>query len=133
MPPGRRTRLTSARNARASRRSRCSIMCELYTARDVPVAHGMRAAALAKRIFPDRAMATRSADLGPRKSVPARIALIPGQRAMRTLNELSKLSHRGVGDAPHPTFTRMPDFVIIRSVPATSQAYRKGFSDEING
>src|SRR5580693_900907 len=133
MPPGRRMRLTSARNARASPRSRCSIMCELHTARAVPVAHGMRAAALAKRMFPDGAMATRPADGGPRKDVLASIALIPGQRATRTLNELSKLSHPGVGDAPHPTFTRMPGFVIIRSVPVTSQAYRKGFPDEISG
>jgi hypothetical protein len=96
-------------------------MCELYTARAVPVAHGMRAAALAKRIFPDRAMLTKSADRGPRKSVPASIALIPGQRATRTLSELSKLSHPGVGDAPHPTLTResvgeMPRVAVMASV-----------------
>jgi hypothetical protein len=49
--------------------------------------------------------------------VPASIALIPGQRATRTLNELSKLSHPGVGVAPQPTFIRMPGFVTIRLAP----------------
>jgi hypothetical protein len=100
-------------------------MCELYTARAIPVAQGMRAVALAKRIFPDRAMATRSADLGPRKGVPARIALIPGQQATRTLSELSKLSHPGVGVAPQPTFIRMPDFVTMR-LPARSSPGQPG-------
>ncbi|HEX4830139.1 MAG TPA: hypothetical protein VH478_03485 [Trebonia sp.] len=84
-------------------------MWELYTAATTPEGHGIRAAALAKRTLPPRAMAASSADFGARNPVRRSASEIAGQRATRTLTELSKFSQPGVGDEPHPTFTLMPE------------------------
>src|ERR1022692_3500116 len=106
IPPGRRIRLTSSRNAWAALRSRCSIMCELYTISTELSAHGIRRVALANRIFFSAATLANSQD-GPAKPLrPMTRRAISSQRASRTVQELSKLIQPSVGVAPHPTFTR---------------------------
>jgi hypothetical protein len=62
-------------------------------------------------MLPVRPIAASSADFAGRRPNRRIAEKTTGQRATRTLSELSKLSHPGVGESPHPTFTLMPECV----------------------
>src|SRR5438105_2169167 len=92
----------------------------------------MRRTALANRTLPARSAAANSADIAVTSPNACNTGKMAGQRATRTLRELSKLSHPGVGERPHPTFTRMSEFTSWKSIPVTHREYLNNQSQLCN-